>query len=183
MIVLYSSTPIDGFLDDYAFTIRALLDLYTACQEDEWISWADQLQKKQDELFWDSSEGGYFTSSADDKSILIRLKEGSLLIPSCTHAPPFRRVRVSLPISWLIYSCNKCSDQDGAEPSGNSIAVGNLERLSVLVDWPEYRESAARILRLFGDRLTKVPISLPEMVSGLMLHQDSPTEVCTTFIY
>jgi len=100
------------------------------------------------------------------------------------HArPPFRRVRVSLPISWLIYSCNKCSDQDGAEPSGNSIAVGNLERLSVLVDWPEYHESAARILRLFGDRLTKVPISLPEMVSGLMLHQDSPTEVCTTFIY
>ena len=61
MIVLYSSTPIDGFLDDYAFTIRALLDLYTACQEDEWISWADQLQKKQDELFWDSSEGGYFS--------------------------------------------------------------------------------------------------------------------------
>ena len=71
-----SAKPIDGFLDDYAFIIRGLLDLYTACQDEKWIEWADELQQKQDQLFWDSSEGGYFTSASGDSSILIRLKEG-----------------------------------------------------------------------------------------------------------
>lgn len=71
-----SAEPIYGFLDDYAFIIRGLLDLYTACQDERWIQWADELQQKQDELFWDSSQGGYFTSAVGDSSILIRLKEG-----------------------------------------------------------------------------------------------------------
>lgn len=77
-LIWYSTKPIEGFLDDYAFIIRGLLDLYTACQDEKWIQWADELQQKQNELFWDSSQGGYFTSAAGDSSILIRLKEGSI---------------------------------------------------------------------------------------------------------
>lgn len=69
----FSMEPIHGFLDDYAFVIRGLLDLFTVCQDEQWIQWADQLQQKQDELFWDQSGGGYFTS---EDSILVRIKEG-----------------------------------------------------------------------------------------------------------
>ena len=47
--------PIHGFVDDYAFLIRGLLDLYEATFEAKWVDWADQLQKKQNELFWDST--------------------------------------------------------------------------------------------------------------------------------
>jgi len=68
-------------------------------------------------------------------------------------------------------------DQDGAEPSGNSVSAGNLVRLAVLVDWIEYQEKAGRLLRLFSERLAKVPISLPEMLSALVLYNDSPSEV------
>lgn len=68
-------------------------------------------------------------------------------------------------------------DQDGAEPSGNSIAVGNLLRLAVAVDRNDYHDKAARTLRLFGERLSKIPLSLPEMVTALQLHDNSPTEV------
>ena len=75
----HSVEPIEGFLDDYSFVIRGLLDLYTACQDEKWIQWADELQQKQDELFWDSTLGGYFSSTADDSTILIRLKEGTQL--------------------------------------------------------------------------------------------------------
>jgi uncharacterized protein YyaL (SSP411 family) len=75
-----SAEPIGGFLDDYAFVIRGLLDLYAACQDEKWIQWADELQQKQDELFWDPAEGGYFSSAAGDPSILIRLKEGNRIL-------------------------------------------------------------------------------------------------------
>ena len=47
--------PIHGFMDDYAFLIRGLLDLYEATFEAKWVEWADKLQKKQNELFWDAT--------------------------------------------------------------------------------------------------------------------------------
>jgi len=65
----------EGFAEDYAFFIQALLDLYEASFEIRWLKWADQLQTKMDELFWDASRGGYFNSAAGDASIVLRLKE------------------------------------------------------------------------------------------------------------
>ena len=45
--------PIHGFVDDYAFLIQGLLDLYEATFDEKWIEWADQLQAHQNRLFWD----------------------------------------------------------------------------------------------------------------------------------
>ena len=42
----------------------------------KWLEWAEKLQNKQDELFWDEEGSAYFSSSANDPSILIRLKDG-----------------------------------------------------------------------------------------------------------
>ncbi|KAG0483455.1 hypothetical protein HPP92_011539 [Vanilla planifolia] len=68
-----SKTP--GFLDDYAFLISALLDLYECSGKINWLVWAVELQGKQDELFLDTEGGGYFNTSGEDPSILIRMKE------------------------------------------------------------------------------------------------------------
>ncbi|XP_050295633.1 spermatogenesis-associated protein 20 [Anthonomus grandis grandis] len=73
--IVQTSIPIRGFLDDYAFMIRGLLDLYEASLDADWLQWAEVLQEKQDTLFWDDKSSGYFNSSAEDKSILIRSKE------------------------------------------------------------------------------------------------------------
>ena len=78
LLLSCSSSPIPGFLDDYAFLIRGLLDLYEACFDPYWLEWAEVLQDQQDRLFWDDDGAGYFTSPAGDTSILIRLKEGEL---------------------------------------------------------------------------------------------------------
>ncbi|CAB3381176.1 Hypothetical predicted protein [Cloeon dipterum] len=67
--------PISGFADDYSFVIRGLLDLYEASGNSKWLAWANELQDKQDERFWDDEDAGYF-STAQDPSILLRLKEG-----------------------------------------------------------------------------------------------------------
>ncbi|CAH1795622.1 unnamed protein product [Owenia fusiformis] len=67
--------PINGFADDYSYLIRSLLDLYESCYDISWLEWAAKLQRTMDSLFWDKEFGGYFTSAADDSSIVMRLKE------------------------------------------------------------------------------------------------------------
>lgn len=56
-------------LDDYAYLIQGLVDLYETDFNEQWLDWANVLQKKQDELFWDKENGGYYFSE----------KQGSLL--------------------------------------------------------------------------------------------------------
>ncbi len=66
---------IPGFADDYAFYIQGLLDLYEASFDVNWLELAEQLEATQDKLFWDDKDGGYFTSTGKDPSILLRQKE------------------------------------------------------------------------------------------------------------
>uniref|UniRef100_A0A8C4GSL2 Spermatogenesis associated 20 n=1 Tax=Dicentrarchus labrax TaxID=13489 RepID=A0A8C4GSL2_DICLA len=128
------SPPISGFLDDYAFIICGLLDLYEATLQTEWLQWAEELQLRQDELFLDDQGGGYFSSDPSDNTVLLQLKE----------------------------------DQDGAEPSGNSVSASNLLRLSHYTGRQEWLQRSQQLLAAFTDRLTRVPIALPEMVRTLM---------------
>lgn len=76
----YSDQPISGFLDDYAYLIKGLLDLYEASLDYRWLKWARVLQEKQNELFWDTTNGGYYTCSMDDKTVVLRLKEGEISV-------------------------------------------------------------------------------------------------------
>lgn len=46
-------STVEAFVEDYAFLIQALLDMYEADFNVEWLKWALDLQRKQDELFWD----------------------------------------------------------------------------------------------------------------------------------
>jgi uncharacterized protein YyaL (SSP411 family) len=66
---------IDGFADDYAFLIQGLLDLYEASFDINDLAWAFDLQKKQNELFWDSTGKGFFSTTGNDPSVLLRMKE------------------------------------------------------------------------------------------------------------
>ncbi|MCL4122185.1 UNVERIFIED_CONTAM: hypothetical protein GTU68_018160 [Idotea baltica] len=128
-------SEIEGFADDYAWMVRGLFHLYDATLNEEWLRWAEELQDKQNELFWDETSGGYFMTKKDDDTILLRLK----------------------------------NDHDGAEPSVNSVSAGNLIYLFRLLNRPDYEEKASAIFKVFSDRLLKVPISLPEMVTAYML--------------
>lgn len=64
-----------GFVEDYAFLIQGLLDLYETDFDARWLEWAVQLQEKQNALFLDPARGGYFANTSDDPSLLLRLKE------------------------------------------------------------------------------------------------------------
>uniref|UniRef100_A0A3P9HLH9 Spermatogenesis associated 20 n=1 Tax=Oryzias latipes TaxID=8090 RepID=A0A3P9HLH9_ORYLA len=142
MDVQHISPPIAGFLDDYAFVICGLLDLYEATLQTEWLVWAEELQLRQDSLFQDEQGGGYFCSDPKDDTILLQLKE----------------------------------DQDGAEPSANSVSASNLLRLSSFTG-QDRTQTSLKLLAAFSKKLTQVPISLPEMVRALMAHHHTLTQI------
>ena len=66
---------IDAYSEDYAFLIWGLLELFQADFDPDWLAWAQTLQARQDELFWDADGGGWFATTGDDPSVLLRLKE------------------------------------------------------------------------------------------------------------
>jgi uncharacterized protein YyaL (SSP411 family) len=66
---------VDGFLDDYTGLISGLLDLYQAGFDVNWLKWAVSLQEKQDQLFGDREEGGFFDADSSDPSLLTRTRE------------------------------------------------------------------------------------------------------------
>jgi len=68
-------SDIGGFADDYAFVIQALLDLYEASFDIEWLKFAMELQDTQDRLFFDDENGGYFSTSGKDQSVFLRMKD------------------------------------------------------------------------------------------------------------
>ena len=66
---------IGGYAEDYAFLIFGLLELFEATGEVEWLQWSIDLQKQMDALFWDAEGAAWFSTTGEDASVLLRLKE------------------------------------------------------------------------------------------------------------
>jgi hypothetical protein len=65
-------------------------------------------------------------------------------------------------------------DYDGAEPSGNSVAVLSLLRLSEITGQKEFGEAAEKTLRLSAQRLHDLPQAVPHLLIGLDFLLNSP---------
>ena len=65
---------LNGYLIDYACLIDGLIALHRADGNQKWLDAAKRLQAKQDELFWDEKNGGYFYTSKDHETLLVRSK-------------------------------------------------------------------------------------------------------------
>src|SRR6185503_8354155 len=68
-------SEIEGYAEDYAYLIFGLLELFQADPAPMWLEWAIALQHRQDELFWDESAGGWFSTTGKDPTVLLRMKE------------------------------------------------------------------------------------------------------------
>ena len=134
---------IPGFLDDYAMFVQALLDLYEAQFDRRCLELAVRLTEKQQELFEDTESGAFFSTEADDRRLVLRVKE----------------------------------DYDGAEPSGNSVAVANLVRLAQMTNRAAFRGSAERTLAAFAGRLQLAPAGIPQMLAACEFLLGEPREI------
>ncbi len=88
---------VPGLLDDYAFMIWGLIELYGATGEVRWLRRALRLQEVQDTFFHDPEGGGYWMTPADGDALLVRRKEGhDGALPSGNAASLFNLLRLSL---------------------------------------------------------------------------------------
>jgi uncharacterized protein YyaL (SSP411 family) len=62
-------------IEDYAFMIRGLLDLYETNFEVRYLAEAIALQAIADEFFLDPEKGGYFTVAEDAEQLIVRAKK------------------------------------------------------------------------------------------------------------
>ena len=119
-------------LEDYAFLVQGLTDLYDASFDIKWLKWAIDLTENQMDLFTDP-QGGFFDTSGQDESIIVRMKE--------------------------LY--------DGAEPSGNAIAVLNLLRLAEMTGREDWRQFAELALKNMAPTVEQHPSAYPQMMVAL----------------
>lgn len=64
-----------GFLEDYAFEIFALLELYEAALDEAYLSGAQRLCTKAVRDFFDEERGGFFLYGRDNEQLILRPKE------------------------------------------------------------------------------------------------------------
>jgi uncharacterized protein YyaL (SSP411 family) len=124
---------IPAFLDDYAFLIWGLLELYEAAFDPASLGWALELADRALQKFWDEKEPGFFGTSLD------------------VHDLPFRKKEI----------------YDGAIPSGNSVMMANLLRLSRLTGNTELEEKAAKMAGAFSPRIAHAPMAYTQFLGAL----------------
>jgi uncharacterized protein len=122
----------EGFLDDYAYLVFGLTELYMACFEEKYLQAAVKLTDVMVEQFWDKQAAGLFFTAKNSEA-LPRIKQ----------------------------------TYDGAIPSGNSIAMYDLLRLSKLADKPNYETLASAAFEGFSEKLETNPFAHTFMLTAL----------------
>lgn len=85
-----------GYLDDYAFTIFAFLELYQLVQDPEYLEQAQQLCGRAMDDFWDSEHGGFYLSGKENEHLIMRPKETyDGAIPSGNSVMAYNLARLS----------------------------------------------------------------------------------------
>jgi hypothetical protein len=83
-----------AFLEDHAFLLEAMLDLYAATFDPRWFGEAERLAGEIVERFGDPENGGFFSTAADAEPLVARRKElDDAPIPSGSSSAAFGLLR------------------------------------------------------------------------------------------
>jgi uncharacterized protein YyaL (SSP411 family) len=66
---------IPAYLDDYAFFIQGLIELWEAGFKRDYVQAAIELTEQQIDLFWDKEDGGFYFTSHDSHELPVRRKD------------------------------------------------------------------------------------------------------------
>jgi uncharacterized protein len=64
-----------GFLDDYAYLVWGLIELYEATFQVRYLEEAVNLNQRMIELFYDEGQGGFFLTGNDNEALIARPKD------------------------------------------------------------------------------------------------------------
>lgn len=132
-----------AYLDDYAFIVWGLIELYEATYNPYYLKRALELNADMIRYFGNENGGGLFLYGKDGEELIIRPKE--------------------------IY--------DGAIPSGNSVAVLNMLRLSNITGDQKLKAKAAPIFSEFAESVKNNPSAYSYFISAFLFYQIGAKEI------
>jgi uncharacterized protein YyaL (SSP411 family) len=89
-------SAIDGTLEDYAFLVGALIDLFESDFDPKWLEEALAFNGKMVELFHDKALGGFYLTKAETKDLVVRPKEATDgVIPSGNSVAAMNLLRLA----------------------------------------------------------------------------------------
>jgi len=122
-----------AYLDDYAFLVFGLMELYEATFRVAYLEKARKLNGEMVELFWDREHNAFNFSGHGNEKLLAQVRD--------------------------FY--------DGALPSGNSIALLNLLKLSRLLDDKKLQETAETLAARMAEEAGEYPAGYAMFLSAV----------------
>ncbi len=124
---------VPAYLNDYAFLIWGLLELYETTFEARYLTAALELNDDMIKHFANEETSGFYFTADDSEQL------------------PVRRIEL----------------HDGAVPSGNSIVMLNLIRLSRITGNTKFEDIAWMLARTFSDNVVKYPSAYTQFLCAL----------------
>ncbi|MBP7146397.1 MAG: thioredoxin domain-containing protein [Acidobacteria bacterium] len=140
---------IDAFLDDYAFLVHGLIELYQATFEPEWLETAAELHELQDERFFDDVGADYFFTAHPEH-------------------PPEGPARLS---------ARRVEQLDNVVPAGRSVTALNALRLAGLLARADLRRRADAVFESTPEVVTRHPGAFSQLLVALDFALDRSKEI------
>jgi len=134
-----------SLLEDHAFLLAALVDLYECTLDAAHLHRAKKLAGEMIHLFHDEKNGAFWQRAEGD-DLIARVKD----------------------------------EYDGAEPSGNSVAIVSLLRLGELLDDAALRKIGKNSLAHFSQYVAQLPSAVPYLLNALILTARPPLQAVLT---
>ncbi|MGE0067374.1 MAG: thioredoxin domain-containing protein [Solirubrobacterales bacterium] len=139
---------LNGYLEDHAFMLEALLTLYESSFEPRWFEQAQALAEQMIARFGDPERGGFYSTSSDHEQLIARRKEiGDHPIPSGNSAAALGLLRLAA----------LTGDTDYEEQGAGVLrlfakpATEHPETFAHLLRALDFRQSPIREVALLGD--------------------------------
>jgi uncharacterized protein len=144
---------LNGYLEDNAFLLEALLALYEASFEPRWFEAAEALAAATIERFGDRQRGGFFSTSADHEELIARRKEaGDHPIPSGNSSIAFGLLRLEALTGERSYG----EQAEGVFRLFATAAPRQPEAFAHLLRALDFHLSPTKEVALIGDDLAKL---------------------------
>lgn len=125
---------VEGYLEDHAFLVWGLLELYEATFNSDWLKWGYELNQILLDKYWDGEDGGFYFTSKEAPQVLMRKKDAL----------------------------------DSALPSGNGVALLNLQQLAALLEDQKLQETSLKQEKAFSSVISQSPTARSMFLVGII---------------
>jgi uncharacterized protein YyaL (SSP411 family) len=144
---------LNGYLEDHAFLLEALLTLYEATFEPRWLEAAETLASTTIARFGDPERGGFFSTSDDHEELIARRKEiGDHPVPSGNSAMALGLLRLAALTGDRAYE----SQADGTLRLFAKAAPRQPDAFAHLLRALDFHLAPTKEVALIGDDLTEL---------------------------